>query len=359
VEGYIMERRKVQQVGYSTLSVSLPHDWVKEIGLKRGDWLFFMPEKDGSLRLMLDAHLERETEDKGEFVINCDSCDEPRELARTIIGNYILGRDTLKIVCSKRIQSAQVEEVRNVVRRLLGLGIIEESSNHITLQCSIDPTKFQIDTLIRRLSVIVSTMHEEAMQALCNFDQELAEDTIRREDEANMMYWLITRLLLSAQRSKDMATKIGLQEPSQILDNRMISKYLETIADCAENIAKRVVELEKYRKSIKSETITKLSQLGELSHTIFQKAMDCIFSGDIKLANSVLEMRQVADMEEEKLMRDLPDVPHLGAVALLNARIAESGAGIAVIALDRALEKAGDLCRHSTLNYKVEAKKKD
>lgn len=161
-----MERRKVQQVGYSTLSVSLPHDWVKEIGLKRGDWLFFMPEKDGSLRLMLDAHLERETEDKGEFVINCDSCDEPRELARTIIGNYILGRDTLKIVCSKRIQSEQVEEVRNVVRRLLGLGIIEESSNHITLQCSIDPTKFQIEALIRRLSVIVSTMHEEAMQAL-------------------------------------------------------------------------------------------------------------------------------------------------------------------------------------------------
>lgn len=174
-----------------------------------------------------------------------------------------------------------------------------------------------------------------------------------------MMYWLITRLLLSALRSKDMAKKIGLQEPSQILDNRMISKYLETIADCAENIAKRVVELEKHRKSIKSETITKLSQLGELSHTIFQKAMDCIFSGDIKLANSVLEMRQVADMEEEKLMRDLPDVPHLGAVALLNARIAESGAGIAVIALDRALEKPSDLCRHSTLNYKVEAKKKN
>ncbi len=62
----------------------------------------------------------------------------------------------------------------------------------------------------------------------------------------------------------------------------------------------------------------------------------------MKIANSVLEMRQVVDMEEEKLMRELPDVPHLGAVALLNARIAESGAGIAVIALDRALEKPCD-----------------
>ncbi len=352
-----MERRKVQQVGHSTLTVSLPHDWVKEVGLKRGDWLFFTPEEDNSLRLMLDARLEHEPEDKEEFIISCDSCDEPRELERTIIGNYILGRDTLKIVCSKRIPSPQVEEVRNIVRRLLGLGIIEESPNHITIQCSIDPAKFQVETLIRRLSIIVSTMHDEAMEALDGFNQELANDTIQREDEANMIYWLITRLLLSAQRSKDMAKKIGLQEPSKIIDNRMISKYLETIADCAENIAKRVVELEKYKKSIKSETITQLSQLGELTHIIFQKAMDCIFSGDMKTANSVLEMRQVVDMEEEKLMRELPDVPHLGTIALLNARIAESGAGIAVIALDRALEKPSKLCKPSTFDYKVKRKK--
>jgi len=44
-------------------------------------------------------------------------------------------------------------------------------------------------------------------------------------------------------------------------------------------------------------------------------------------------------------MRELPSVPHLGAIALLNARIAESGAGIAVIALDRALEKTCDICK--------------
>jgi len=301
---------------------------------------------------MLDTHLEHEAEDKGEFIVNCDSCEEPRVSERIVIGNYILGRDTLKIVSSKRIPSTHVEEVRNIVKRLLGLGIIEESPRHITLQCSIDPAKFQIETLLRRLSTIVSTMHEEAMQALSCFDPELARDTIRREDEANMMYWLITRLLLSAQRSKDIAKKIGLQDPSQILDYRMISKYLETIADCAENMAKRAIELEKYKKSIGSETIAKLSQLGELAHTIFQKAMDCFFSGDTKIANSVLEMRQVVDLEEDKLMKELPNVPHVGAIALLNTRIAESGAGIAVIALDRALEKPNDVHEHSISDLK-------
>ncbi len=342
-----MESRKVQQVGYSTLSVSLPSDWAKEVGLKRGDLIHFTPERDGSLKLTLHPLTEDKSETEKEFVINSESCNEPRMLARTVIGNYVLGRDIIKIVSSNRIQSGNVEEVRSIARRLIGLGIIEESPNQIVLQCSIDPTNFQINQLIQRLSVIVSTMHQEAMQALINFDPELAKAAISREDEANMIYWLITRLLLSAQRSKNIADKIGLKEPLQIPDNRMISKYLETIADYAENIAKRAIELQKYKAQIRSETMEKLSQLGELAHSIFQNAMNCVISGDMKIANSTLEMRNVVDIEEEKLMLGLPDIPHLGAVALAITRIAESGAGIAVIALDRALEKPNDLCEHS------------
>jgi len=41
-------------------------------------------------------------------------------------------------------------------------------------------------------------------------------------------------------------------------------------------------------------------------------------------------------------MRQLPDIPHLGAIVLCITRIAESGASIAVIALDRALEKPNE-----------------
>lgn len=46
-----LEIRKVQQVGYSTLVVSLPRDWVKEVGLKQGDVVSLMRDADGTLRL--------------------------------------------------------------------------------------------------------------------------------------------------------------------------------------------------------------------------------------------------------------------------------------------------------------------
>lgn len=351
-----MEKRKIQQVGRSTLTVSLPKSWTKHIGLKKGDLVTCSPEEDGSIRLTADAFSNEESDVTKEFVIKSDLCDEPRMLERVVIANYILGRDTLRIVSSKRTNSLHAEEVRGMVKRLIGLGIMEESPKQIVLQCSIDPSKFNIETLMRRLSVIVSTMHGDALQALWNFDRELARETIRREDEANMIYWLITRLLLSAQRSIDISKKIGLQDPLQIPDNRMISKYLEAIADNTENMAKRVLELIEYKKKVPRDVIERIYQLGEMAHTIFQSAMDCVFTGDIKIANTVLEMRQVVDLKEEKLRQELPNVPYLGAIALCITRIAEKGAGIAVIALDRALEDPSELCR--SLTTKLEQRKR-
>ena len=38
-----MESRKVQRVGSSSLAVSLPNEWVKEVGLKKDEALKFIP----------------------------------------------------------------------------------------------------------------------------------------------------------------------------------------------------------------------------------------------------------------------------------------------------------------------------
>jgi len=333
-----MESRKVQQVGYSTLSVSLPRNWVKDIGLKPGDLVVLLQEKDGSLKLMPSALAERKEEVK-EFFINSDLCDEEGMLERLIVGNYILGRDIIRIISSKRIKSTHIEEVRDILRRLIGLGIVEETPSQIVLQCSIDPTKFQIDMLLRRLSVIASTMLTETTQALVERNSELAKDAILREDEADMVYWLALRLVFSAQRIRSIAEKIGIEDPLQILHYGLTLVYLELIADYTEKIAKRAISFEEYKDKVNEHAMVMISNISGLAHAIFQKATDCFFSGDIKIANSVLEARKVVKMEEDRLMRELPEIPHLRAIALCLTRIADRGAGIAVIAINRALEK--------------------
>jgi phosphate uptake regulator len=345
-----MESRKVQRVGYSTFSVSLPKEWVRDSGLKQGDSVILSPEKDGSMRLFPSNMVEHRKQSE-EYIINADLCSEPGMLERLIVGNYILGRDVFSIVSTTRISRAQVDEVRKITHRLMGLGIVQETSEQIDLQCSIDPTRFKIDMLLRRLSVIASTMHTEAMQALAESNQELADDAIRREDEADMMYSLALRLLLSAQRDRTMMDKIGLEEPSHILYYGLITRYLELIADRAEYIARRAIEFRarSREKTSGKQLMTRIVNIGELAHNIFLKAMDCVFTGDIEIANSLLEIARAILIEHEKLLKELPESPLLRTIVLMLDRIADHGASIAVIAINKALEKSSKICSVKTL----------
>ncbi|MGD8505754.1 MAG: phosphate uptake regulator PhoU [Candidatus Bathyarchaeota archaeon] len=339
-----MESRKLQKVGYSTLSVSLPSDWVKEMNLKRGNTVFLVPEKDGSLKLFPSKLLEAK-EGVEEYICNSDLCDDPKMLERIIVGNYILGHDIISIIASERIRSEHIKEVRETVRKLIGFGIVEETPDRITLQCSVDPRSFNVDMLFRRLSIISLTIVKEAIQALVSLDESLAEDAINREDEADTMFLLAMRLLISAQRKKRVAQDIGLKEPLHILYFGLMLRYLELIADYAEEIARRVIELlRNYMDRLPKSVIERMSNLNDLAYDLVLKSVDSFFIGDIKIANSILEMRTFIELERDRLAQELPELPHLRSILWGIARIADNGAGIALKAINNALEKKSDLC---------------
>jgi len=339
-----MESRKIQKVGYSTLSISLPSNWVKNMNLKRGDPLFLVPENDGSLKLFPSKVL-KSTEKVEEYICNADLCDAPKILERAIVGSYILGRDLFSIISAGRINSGHIKETREVMRKLVGLGIVEETTDRITLQCSVDPRKFHLDMLLRRLSIISLTIVKEAVQALVDSDISLAKDAINREDEADMMYLLAMRLLVSAQRKREVAEEIGLKDPLHILYFGLMLRYLELIADYAEEIARRVIELlQKYKDRLSKEIIGKINNLNDLAHDLVLKSVDCFFIGDVKIANSILEMLAFIELERDKLTRELPEIPHLRLILWNINRIADNGGGIALVAINNALEKKTEIC---------------
>jgi phosphate uptake regulator len=333
----VLESRKVQKVGYSTMTVSLPSEWVKQNNITPGDLIFIMQEKDGTLRIMPANVAQREEAE--EHIINVDACDEKGMLERIIVGSYILGRDVIRVTSSTRIGKAHVDEVRRVVRKLIGLGILEETSKGILLQCSVDPTKFKLDMLIRRLSLIASTILSEAMQAFIEKNEALANEAISREDEADTIFYLAVRLLLSAQLKPDVAEQIGVTDILFIPATRLILQYLELIADYSEDMARKISGLEVYRNKLPEETVREIYHLSELTQTIFQKAVDCIFTRDLRVANGVLEMQKVLETETDRLMRELPEIPYLRAIISCLNKIADLGASIADIAINRALEK--------------------
>ncbi|MEM3730984.1 MAG: phosphate uptake regulator PhoU [Candidatus Bathyarchaeia archaeon] len=342
-----MEIRKVQRVGHSTMTVSLPNEWIKEHSIKPRDLLFIMPERDGSLKIMPQHIAQREEAE--EYIVNADACDEPGMLERIIVGSYILGRDVIRVISANRIGKNHIEEIRRIVQKLIGLGILEETPKNILLQCSIDTTKFKLDMLIRRLALIASTILSEAMQGFKEKNYDIVEEAIAREDEADKIYYLAVRLLLSAQVKPAIAEEVGMVDVLFIPAARLILQYLELVADYSEDLAREVLEMDVYRSRLPENVVDRIFHLGELTQVILQKAIECIFTRDLKVANQLLEMQKTLEVDANRLMREAPEIPYVRFMLSCLSKIADKGATIAEIAINRALEDpskyVGDVVR--------------
>jgi len=364
-----MEPRKIQQVGSSTLSVSVPSEWAKRTGLKRGDSIYLQEERDGTLKIVPENLREKKAPDK-VTIVNSDLCVEEGMLKRTLMGNYALGADTIKVTSSSRISGQHIAEIRTAVRSLMGLGIMEETSNQVTLQCSIDVTKFPITTSIMRLYMIASTMHKEAVEAFQNSNIKEAEETAQRRAEADIMFYAITRLLSVAQEDHILAENIGIDDQMDLLWYKVVALCLERIAGWSENIAEQAIELEPAHATLGKYLLSRVQETSDMTFGICHKAINCLFTRDVKMANNALETYpKVKDMEENlqkamctysKLKSQFfsvdryfvgPNPPSPCSIAQLSLiiwslrRIAELGREIADVSIHRALRKDTKLSR--------------
>lgn len=346
-----VESRKVQKVGTSTLSVSLPKDWAERCGVQKGDILLFEDMRDGSLRVSPGGVGSPRGSD-ALYLINADLATDKGMLGRIVVGNYVIGRNHLIIKSKTRIKSEHIREVRESVNKLMGLGIMLETPDTIELQCSIDASRFPMETVIKRLYTIGSTMQKEALEALVKRDARLAEDARGREDEADMVYWLALRLLLTAQVDPQIAEQIGIHQQLPIVGNRLICKNLEHVADYADNIAKSVLDLMHSGKDVEGPMTKRLHKASDMAAQIVADGLSCIFSHDLKLANKAIETKDELEKLEEEILieilkkhEDPTHVASLRAIAWSIRRIAEYGSEIAVIGINRYLERESNICK--------------
>src|SRR6266702_1594773 len=310
----MMEARKVQKVGYSPLIVSLPKDWVEEVGLKQGDIVSFRRESDGGITVYPGLTRERES---FRYIIDADLCDSPNLLTRIITANYLTGHDTIQIVSKKELSSRHLEEVRGVSRRLTGLGIVEQSLKSVTLQSFVDPTKFPIYGLMRRLQIILSSMLETAVKAVVEGRPNLADEVLHMEEEADRIYWMIIRQLLLAVLDRRVAKEVGIDGPMHVVGNRVIAKSLEQMGDLASHIAQEALRLK-----------------GDV-----KKSNDCI--------ERVASCEQVERQLTENVMRSVKEVNlavGLRSIVWDVGQMAKYSEAIAEVAINRHLEAPSAFC---------------
>ncbi|MBM3897834.1 MAG: phosphate uptake regulator PhoU [Thaumarchaeota archaeon] len=330
-----MEIRKAQRAGYSTLVVSLPIKWVKEAGVKPGDSLALVEEQDGSLRVMPQLGLKKTAESL--CVVNADLCTE-NLLTKILIGEYMVGHEIIQVVSKRPLKPEQLLEIRDATSKLIGMGVVEQTLNRITLQSLVDPAKFPIYASIRRLHLIIIAMFEAILHAIAEREAKYLKEVGNMENDVDRLYKLIVRQLILAAKDREMMKQVEVETPLNILGNRVVAKALEEVSDLAHSIAANMLSslIEKDNDS----TLKKASPLISKTKVVAESALEAFLKKDAVAAGK-------ASLDADNVIKECKDAETMSLKTLPwnLAQAIKQYKTIAEITVNRALEESSEISR--------------
>jgi phosphate uptake regulator len=301
-----METRKVQRLGPSTLAMTLPAEWAGEQDVEKGDEVSLRMGSKGTLTVMPESVQTEES----EAVIHAQHLDADA-VERAIVAQYVLGRRIIHVEVESggTLGSAQINAVYNAETQLMGLGVVEETPERITIRCSVDPEDFELDNLLGRLESTGSTMRNEAVKALAHGNPDLAQRALNRERQANKIFVLLLRLTFTAYQNPNLARAVGLDSGFPLIGYRSIAKNLELTADNAEDVAEIVLETEGHTIDVDDPTMRRVRELTDVVDEITELGVRAAVERDYDLAIETSEaFAEVSDREAE-ILGDLEELP--------------------------------------------------
>ena len=331
-----MEARKVYVSGGSTYVISLPKKWVKKTNLKPGDSL--VVTEHGSSLLIETGIIEKESLIKE---IKISQVTSSEALERILIAFYLVGYDTIKIKLDRKDHLAYREIIRKILDYLIGVEIVEDTNEAMTLEIMLDYKRMGTIPILQRMFAIDRSMLLDLGKALKNNDIGLAKDIIVREKEIDRLYFLVVRQLKSAVEFQQIAEKLGIKSQRDCLGYRIVVKVLERIADHIENMAKSYIQLFEVQKE------TQLDEFIELTTNvvaIFEKSLQALFTRNNEMAEILFHELKNVEKSQSDVSKGLFKIEDIQSAILKKTmldslgRIASYSGDIAEVAINMSQE---------------------
>jgi phosphate uptake regulator len=274
-----METRKIYKTGGSTFVVSLPKKWVVSSGIKEGDSVKVTPQEGSVI-------IEPGMVEKGPSEIEIDASEiaSAEALERLIIAYYLVGYDTIKIRFDKKDVLDYKEGVRHALALLIGVEIIEDIGDMMTLEILLDQKRMPTPQVLKRMFMIEKSMLVDLIRSLKEQNTELARDVMGREREIDRLYFLVVRQLKSAVRYHQVAEKLDIDYQRDTLGYRIAVKSFERIADHLENLASSFIQLQ---DAARGKDLTDFADFAEGVLKTYEKATTAFFKRDSKVVDEV------------------------------------------------------------------------
>ena len=275
--------RRLQRIGSSIL-VSLPKEWVDANNLDKSSQVELETGQD-----TISISANKEIRPTKELTISYPLPKEENIVA-DITGAYLLGYDIIQINSKSIIPGEDREKIRNSMRRLVGMEIIEEDASHINMQFLLDATTLNPQKILKRMSSIALGMYDDATSGLMSDDRSNLQTIPNRDVEVNRQYFLLVRLIRSTLVDKRLATTFNL-ENIDILDYRVAANLLENAGDSIVELSKLI-----YNSSLSREHTKKIFDAVRNFNTLAEKSIDAFTKPDRLLAiEAISSHRELGD----------------------------------------------------------------
>ena len=278
--------RRLQRIGSSIL-VSLPKEWVDANKLDKSSQVELETGQDS-----ISISANTETRPTKELVISYPLPKEENVVA-DITGAYLLGYDVIQINSNSIIPGEDREKIRNSMRRLVGMEIIEEDASHINMQFLLDATTLNPEKILKRMSSIALGMFDEVSLGLISDDKSNLQTMSKRDVEVNRQYFLLVRLIRSTLVDKRLANAFNL-ENIDVLDYRVAANLLENAGDSIVELSNLI-----YDSSLSKEYRKKIFSVVKDFNKFAEKSIDAFTTPDRLLAIEAISLHK---QFEDKLL---------------------------------------------------------
>ncbi|MEM3064027.1 MAG: phosphate uptake regulator PhoU [Candidatus Nitrosotenuis sp.] len=337
------ETRRLQFTGKSSYIVSLPKQWVMDLGLKQGDQITITREGKSSLKI-LPAKDQTKSTQIDDAILEIARDDDNASIIRKLISLYFLGYKTIQIKPkADRLQPGQRNAIKSAVKgMLMGAEIISDSVDGITIQVLVNLLELSIDGAFKRMLHLAKSMLRDSLLAVREGNLDLAKEVIDSDDEVDRFGFYIIRQLKIAIQNEFMLREMGFTNPRQCLGYRLIVKHIERTGDHAVLIAKDLLE---FKKSVRKEAMEKIDDLCEFAISVLDEACLALFKEDFVQAERAIEKASETSKYEKKILESIKSIKDEEEAYRIRrmtenvTRIAEYASDIAEIVLNMNIEK--------------------
>jgi phosphate uptake regulator len=217
-----------------------------------------------------------------------------------IVGSYALGYDTIEVVGRSALSQPITDRAVETIKRLRGLEVVESDERRVIAQSFTDPTKFPVDSLIKRLQVLVSRSLDNVTEALDLKKTGSLNEVKRTQDQIDELYWLIVRQLLIALNRRELSSEIGIESPLHATGDRVAAKTLDEIGSIIVEVAEELIRLRGKGTKIDSRVASAVRRLAIKAGEAFNTTMESLLTSDIRLtAKSVALVDETLRLEKE------------------------------------------------------------